>query len=210
MRVRKTTVAPEYATAIENMLSHQQPLEYILDDPRLISTNILKGETYINRDYLTFGHLPRRIIVAMVDTDAYNGRGDKNPYNFQHFKVSKVSLSKNGLEYPTPPIVTNFENGNYVEAYRHFMSSLHADSSPFVPSITLKDFAHGYTLFSWDMSPDQYGSDDPHMIVNRNANIKLSVEFAEPLKQAVTLIVYYQLDMRLTINQSRQVTVESI
>ena len=65
-------------------------------------------------------------------------------------------------------------------------------------------------MISWDMSPDQHGADDPQLIVNRNANIKLSMEFAKPLPIPITLLIYYQLEMRLTVNHSRQIVVETI
>jgi hypothetical protein len=154
-------------------------------------------------------HLPRRIIVGMVDTKAFNGDNTKNPFNFQHFKVKKVGLFKNGIEYPTPQITLNCDKKNYSEAYQHLFESLHAENSPFVPDLTEKDFGNGFTLFSWEMSPDLSGADNMPVGANKNANIRLLLEFEEPLVEAITLIVYYQLDMRMSINQSRQVTVES-
>lgn len=209
LKVRKVTVSPEYATGIETMLAQEQPLEYLLDDPRITTLNIVGGHTSFDKENLTFGHLPRRIIVGMVETEAYNGNNVKNPFNFQHFKVRKIALYKNGLEYPTPPIIMDFQNKNSVEAYRHLMSSLHADNSPFVPDISEHDFANGFTLFSWEMTPDLNGGDNSHLIGSKNANIRLSVEFEEALKTPITLIIYYQLDMRMTINQSRQITIET-
>jgi hypothetical protein len=38
MKVRKVTVSPEYAAGIESMLANEQPLEYILDDPRITTS----------------------------------------------------------------------------------------------------------------------------------------------------------------------------
>ena len=124
--------------------------------------------------------------------------------------MKRATLTKNGLEYPTPAITCDFSNGNYVEAYRHLLASLQADKSAFVPDITLKDFEKGAFILSWDMSPDQYGCDDPQMIVNRSSNIKLSLEFKTPLPKAITLLFYYQLESRVTLNQSRQVTIEAV
>lgn len=210
LKVRKVTPTPEVISAVQQYLTDVKPLTYVLDDPRIIITSVQKGETFIHREYATLGHHPKRILVAMVETEAYNGHPEKNPFNYQHFNVGKITLTKNGLEYPTPPITPDFENGNYVEAYRHFLSSIQADKSPFVPDITPEEFANGSFLISWDMSPDQYGGDDPQMLVNRTANIKLSIEFRRPLPKPITLIFYYQLESRLTINQFRQITHEVI
>lgn len=210
LRVRKQTPWPEIISAHEKILAEKKPVTYILDDPRLIVTSIQAGETFIHREYATMGHHPKHILAAMVETEAYNGAADKNPFNFQHFDVAKLTLTKNGMEYPTNPLTMDFKKGNYVEAYRHFLASLQAVKSPFVPDVTLKDFANGVFIASWDMSPDQYGGDDPQMLVSRTSNIKLSIEFSKQLPKPITLLFYYQLESRLCINQSRQVTHETV
>ena len=209
LKLRKVTPNSDTLLELENKIA-SSPLTYVLDDPRFIINSVQAGETYIHREYVTSGHHPKRAIVVMLETEAYNGHAERNPFRFQHFNVGRVSLTKNGLEYPTPAITCDFANKNYVEAYRHLLASLQADKSAFVPDITLKDFENGAFILSWDMSPDQYGCDDPQMIVNRSSNIKLSIEFKTPLAKAVTLIFYYQLESRVTLNQSLQVTIEAV
>ena len=39
-------------------------------------------------------------MVGLVHVDATTGEYDKNPYNFQHFGVTSVSLTANGQEIP--------------------------------------------------------------------------------------------------------------
>lgn len=210
LSVEKITFFPDVAMKIENELKARQLLTYVLDDPRLLTISIPQGETYFIKDYLTVGHLPKRIVMAMVDTAAFNGDSTKNCFRFQHFNTSRILLTKNGVEYPTPALVTDFDTGDYFEAYRHLFESLQASKSPLIPDISLKDFAKGAFITSWDMSPTQYGADDPQMLVNRNSNIKLSINFKAALPNSVTLIVLYMLEMRLNINPSRQVTLESV
>jgi len=109
LHVRKTTTTDEYRNGVEKTLAEKIPLELILGDPRIFTKSISAGDTYLNIDYLTFGNLPRRLVLAMVETTAFNGQSDMNPYRFQHFNVSKVSLFKNGLPYPTQPVAVNFK-----------------------------------------------------------------------------------------------------
>ena len=210
LSVEKVTFFPDIAMKIENELKARQLLTYVLDDPRIMTISIPRGETNFIKDYLTVGHLPKRIVLAMVDTDAFNGHPEKNCFRFQHFNVATILLTKNGLEYPTPALVTDFDKGDYFESYRHLFESLQAAKSPLIPDITLKDFEKGAFITSWDMSPAQYGADDPQMLVNRNSNIKLSISFRAALQRPVTLILLYMLEMRLNINPSRQVTLESV
>ena len=210
LSVEKITFFPDVAMKIENELKARQLLTYVLDDPRLMTISIAQGETYFIKDYLTVGHLPKRIVMAMVETAAFNGDTTKNCFRFQHFDVSRILLTKNGVEYPTPALVTDFSTGDYFESYRHLFESLQSAKSPLMPDITLKDFEKGAFITSWDMSPTQYGADDPQMLVNRNSNIKLAINFRTALPAPITLIVMYMLEMRLNINPLRQVTLESV
>lgn len=210
LHVRKTKTTDQYRLGVEKILSDNIPLEIILGDPRIFTKSLSAGESYLHLDYATFGNLPRRLILGMVDTLAFNGKCDLNPFNFQHFNISKVSLFKNGLPYPTQPVMVDFKKRDFTEGYRHLLASLQSDNSPFTPDISLKDFENGVTLFSFDMTPDQYGSDEPLNVANRSANIKVSLEFAEPLKKHVTLIVYYDLEMLMTIDSKRNVLVQTI
>jgi hypothetical protein len=209
MCVRKTTTSPEYNEAIEKILGEGTSVKYILDDPRVVAHQIPSGVPCFNKDHITFGHLPRQVMVAMVETTAFNGTCTKNPFNFQHFKAKRISLSRDGIEYPSPAIITDFTKKDYSEAYFHLMSSLNAENSPFVPDISEKEFGKGFTIFSWDMSPDQYGSDNIQLSSGSNTNIHLSLEFAENLTNPITLLIYYQLDMQMSVTRHRQVTVES-
>jgi hypothetical protein len=210
LKVRKIGPMDHKRVEIEQMLKTKGAVTYIMDDPRMIVTSIPAGETYIHREFATLGHHTKKALIAMVDTDAYNGHAQKNPYCFKHFDVSKITLTKNGMIFPTPPITCDFDRGNYVEAYRHLLASLHADKNVHVPFITFDDFKKGSFLICWDMSADQYGCDDPQMLVNKSANIKLSVEFRKPLPKSITFMFFFQMEQRVLINQSRQITVETV
>jgi hypothetical protein len=209
-KVRKITPKDHKALEIEQALKTKGSVTYPLSDPRIIVTSVAAGETYIHKEIATLGHNPSHIMFAMVDTEAYNGHCEKNPFRFQHFDVSKITLTKNGMIFPTPPITCDFDRGNYVEAYRHFLASVHADKNVHVPHITLEDFKNGAFIASWDMSADQYGCSDPQMLVNKSANIKLSVEFKRPLPKSITCFFVFELTSRLIINQSRQAVLEQL
>ena len=46
------------------------------------------------------GTLPKRIIIGMVESDAYNGSLNKNPFNFQNFNIESLTVSINGDTIP--------------------------------------------------------------------------------------------------------------
>jgi hypothetical protein len=38
------------------------------------------------------GQLPKRLVIACVDSDALNGAIGKNPFDFKHYKINFVAL----------------------------------------------------------------------------------------------------------------------
>jgi hypothetical protein len=209
MWIHKITVDTEYGLAVEQILSENHPIEYILSDPRVDVHQIPSGVPSFHKDHITYGNLPRCLLIGFLETAAYNGTNKKNPFNFRHFDVRKISLHKDGLEYPRPAIVCNMSEKKYTDAYYHILSTFHAKGSPFVMDINETDLENGFFFAAWEFSPDQLGGDIPQNLVNQGTNIHLSVEFGTALTSAVSIIVYYELDMKVSINQYRQVTVES-
>jgi hypothetical protein len=110
--------------------------------------------------------------------------------------------------YPRPIIKLDIENKVCADAYHNFMTSLNAAYSRHVPTITLYEYMNGFTLFSYDMSPDQMGSTHPGSILNMNSNIRLEMKFKKPTKTNITLLVYSEMDHLMEIHRDRRVTVD--
>jgi hypothetical protein len=211
LHVQKLQPTPEYCAGIERMLRDEDvPVTYIVNQPKLNVLSIPVGQTnYVNSN-LFQGAVPRRIIVAMVATTAYNGISNANPFNFQHFNLREIGLYRNGIPYPRPVTKVNFANKDYTYAYHQFMASIQAAYNRHVPNISIEEWAQGTTLFSWDMSPDQYGGEDPLTLAHRPANIRLTMQFEQATAVPITLLVYYEQDLRIQIDYSRTVSVETL
>jgi hypothetical protein len=144
----------------------------------------------------------------MVETEAYQGARDKNPFNFQHFNVSEICLYKDGVPFPRPLTRLDFSKGKCSEAYHNFMMSVNGSHTKFVPHITLDDFRKGYTLFSYDMSPDQINSINHGSITNKYSNIRLEMKFKPQTTKNITLIAYCERDHLMEIYRDRRVTID--
>jgi hypothetical protein len=74
------------------------------------------------RENLCSGALPSRIIFGLFNSEAFNGKNSKNPFNFQHFNLSSVQFQVESVDSLYKPFETNYSAYNYTEAYfSHFL-----------------------------------------------------------------------------------------
>ena len=59
----------------------------------------------------------------MMDNHSYNGNYRKNPFNFQHYKLTQIGILVNGEEIPFKPLKLNFDDKLFVTAYNTLFSS---------------------------------------------------------------------------------------
>ncbi len=208
LMVQKVTLIPGLRQSYIQMMEDGHPIPYFLNTPNMNFYTIESGSSQFMRDNLFLGKIPERVVIAMVETEAYHGSRTKNPYNFQHFGLIEICMYKDGMPYPRPMIKLDIENENCTEAYHYFMTSLGGACTRNVPLLTIDEYMQGYTLFSYDMSPDQMGSLNPGTLVNMNSNIRLEMKFKRPVDKNITLLVYHQIGQLMEIHRDRQVTLD--
>jgi hypothetical protein len=106
-------------------------------------------------------------------------------------------------------ISMDFDKKTTNRIYHHMLDSMQStDGSDGTVNISYKEFREGFTLFSFDMSSDQYGGLNHHHLFNQPANIRLHIKFdSGSTTNTITLIVYHELVSRMLVNDTRQVTV---
>lgn len=208
LMVQKVKTVSGLRQSYLELLEEGNSIPYFLKSPTMTPFSIEASTSSFTRDNLFLGKVPRRIVIGMVETLAYHGRRDKNPFNFRHFGLREIGLYKDGTPYPRPLVKLDMENHECAEAYHNFMSSLNGAYSRNVPSITMSEYKEGYTLFSYDMSPDQMGSIHPGSMLNMNSNIRLEMKFEKPVSTNITLLVYSEYDHLMEIHRDRRVTID--
>lgn len=208
LMVQKVSLIPGLRQSYIQMLEEGNPIPYFLNTLNVNFYTIEAGSSQFMRDNLFLGRVPERVVIGMVETEAYHGKADKNPFNFQHFGLAEICMYKDGVPYPRPLIKMDMENGICADAYHHFMTSLGGANTRNVPLISMNEYMNGLTLISYDMSPDQMGSLNPGTLMNMNSNIRLEMKFKQPITKNITLLVYYQIGQLMQIHRDRQVTVD--
>ena len=69
--------------------------------------------------------------------------------------------------------------------------------------ISRENYANGYMLLGWDLTPD-LGEDDHFNLIKRGS-LRLSVKFGEALPQTVNVIVYAEFQNLLKIDRNKNV-----
>jgi hypothetical protein len=208
LQVQKLHVVPEYVAGIEEMLrKNNENIVFPLNDAYVANYVINSGVYNYHNDTLFLGRIPKRIIIGFVLSSAYNGTAIKNPFNFQACEIEYVRLTKNGLDYPHPPLIIDWAKDHYKQAYNYLCSSVQGDYNDAVLQISPTEFKQGFTFFSYDMSPDQRGSVDLHNAANKPSQIKFEVRFKTPPAHPLQMIVYFETDTIISFDYKRNVMV---
>jgi len=68
-------------------------------------------------------------------------------------------------------------------------------------------FVNGYFMLLFDLTPDQ-GASEAHTSHPEQGNTRMVLKFAKPLPEAITCLLYPELDITVLINLARNVTTD--
>ena len=123
--VRKVKLNPAVSLAIEKVLARGITAKYPFKRQSMKVFSIPQGQLSHTQDNLFLGQNPTRLFISMVDTEAYNGLWDKNPFHFQMHHLNYVGLYLDGKQIPAKALTPDFENGHYLRSYFGLMMSLY-------------------------------------------------------------------------------------
>ena len=150
------------------------------------------GSTSLRLDNLFQGRVPTQMVIAFVDTDAFNGSPTKNPFNFKHHHLNYLDVNVNGRSLPRErPIEPDFTNKQFSDAFALMFGSywMHDKGN----YISREEFSDGYTIYVLDIGGDSVG------------NVKLEARFSEPLQNSANIFVYASFPHTMEIDATRNV-----
>ncbi|XP_019375886.1 PREDICTED: uncharacterized protein F54H12.2-like [Gavialis gangeticus] len=202
LSMKKVKVAPGI------QLGHMEALlmanaKYPIDRMGMKVFSIPAGSCVSNQENLFLGQLLKLIVIWFVDNDAFSRNYAKNPFNFKHYNINFVGLYVDGEKTPTKPLQPDFKNGKCATKYMQLVQAAGKHTKDRALVINHEEFALGYTLFAFDLSPDQECAD--HYSLIKTGNLKAEIGFAAALPTTVNKIVYGVFDNVIEINQRRNV-----
>ena len=166
-----------------------------------------KGATRVDlsEQNLVTGTLPRKCYICLVDSESFNGKITKNPFNFKHFNVSEITLRKNGTAVPYEKISLDFTNKKYDEGYFSFLQSSGLLYSNGGPNISYDQFSNGYAIYGFDFSSDP----SPYnrcLDLIQEGKLSLDISLKTAASKPLTIVVYLEYDKVIEIDKDKNVT----
>lgn len=205
--IRKVKVSPVLLS------SHMKALEkntakYPIARTEIRAFTVPVGSHNITKDNLSMGQLPTKLIVGMVDNDAYTGTFTKNPFNFQHYDLNYISLYLDGEQIPIKPYTPIFNSDLAIRGYNSLFSALGMNFKDSGLDISREEYAKGgYCLFGFDLTADCGGSGEYFSLI-KSGNLRLEIRFQSQLPRAVTVVCYLTYDNIVQIDSHRNILVD--
>ena len=200
--VRRVELTPEKFREINQTLA-TIPILYPINRVVVKTHSMAAGLMSLNWDNAILGQIPNRVILGMVDNDAYAGSYKKNPFNLKKFSISSVGVFVNGESLPAKPLKLNFEQSDFLDGYRSLFTCTGKINRDEGVGISISDYAHGYTLFGFDLTPAFCNG--AHQEIIKKGNVRIVLDFSTPLTRTITLVAYCDYDNIITVDKTRNV-----
>ena len=154
-------------------------------------------------DNAVVGQIPRRIFIAFVDNEGFNGELKKYLYDFKHYDVKFIACYVNGEQYPTKALQPDWTNNSYTREYLELYRSANQMITEPRLVITKNQFAGSFAIFGINLSGDQSDgyTSSGHVDPIKYGNLRLEVHFKTKLPRTVSVIMYAGYDSLLQINE---------
>lgn len=202
LMVRKVRVSPGIQLGHADAL-RTQPAKFPITRKECKVIAVPQGFQTFVKDNIFLGQLPKRVVVGMVDSDAFSGVCTKNPYNFKHNNLNFIQLYTDGEPVLAKPLKPNVSGKDYLECYETLYRGFDKLDGTKSSIIKREDWDKGYSLFAFDLTPDY--DDDDHYPIIKHGNLRLEMNFAEALEGPTNIIIYAEFDNIIEITEDRNI-----
>ena len=203
--VRTKKVAPELVLAHKDMLQ-KGSMRFPLNRVTVNKYGIASGFKSISIPMNFPAKLPKRLFMGLVSNAATTGARNKNPFNFQHYKLQDLTLTVNGVQVPMNGLEMDFETKDFMRAYLNTLQALGIDTDNRAIDITPDEFGGGFTIYGFKVAPGPVDG-AVHTVANSVGSIVANLTFADVLGENVDLIVLAETPAVLEIDKLTSVTI---
>jgi hypothetical protein len=175
---------------------------FIRNDIKVVSIPA-NAVSSVTENIFASNRLPQRIFIGLLDANALIGVYNLNPYLFESFDLSNLTLSvdQNHLEYRN--INLDFSS-NYLSAFQSLLAELNLDGKSI--GITRDSWLDGNVLFGFSL----LGFAGLPSFNERAGSLKLEFTFSKPVPKAVVALVLSQTQCVLKIDKHHAVEIDAL
>ena len=161
--------------------------------------SVPSGVSAVSSDDIFHGEVPSKLVLGIVQTKAFSGDYQLNPFNFLHVNVNYIELSVDGQSVPAQPLKPNFETGDYTSSFLSMFFN-HYPNSAGGNWITREEYANGYSLFCFDIQGEAV---EDIFAKQKSGYTRLQLNFAEATPYPLMVICYSVFPSLLKIDKAR-------
>lgn len=201
-------IASDLREALETRLMEGEKVKYVLRhvDMKFFTKGSERADISIPN--LCSGVLPSKIVFGLVETNAFNGNLNKNPFNFKPFNLIEMSLQKSGMDIPFKPLKVNFDKDepSVLMGYFQLMHSIGMYNTNKTNGLKIRDdYCGAKNLYAVNLSQD-FSHGNSHLNLLEEGSLGLTLRLKEGLNTSVTVVVYMVYpSATLEINQQREI-----
>ena len=194
------------------MSGHKAALEvsngmYPLQKTIIITKELLGGSRGQSWDDIFQGYVPSKMVIGMVDSNAFNGDFAKNPLRFQHFDIDSLGFTVNGEATPKQPFEYDKDNDLFVDAFQSLSEITGKAWEDTDNGITKEMWKDGLALTAFDCDPTT-ANDFWYLGLPKRGHTRLSLKLKNSRTDGITVIIYATFPGRVEIDNMRNVTLK--
>jgi len=144
----------------------------------------------------------------MVKNTDFLGSRNSNPFNLRQYDLTSFTMYMNGRQIPSESLSLNMgHEKTSVKGYATLFEGIGIHHSNSGLQITHDMYMNGFFMIVYDLTPDLAASEG-HASPPTNGDIRIELEFAKALPEAVTCLLYLECDNSVHIDLARNVTTD--
>ena len=198
--VQKHTLLPSIQVAHLRSLEAGNPVVYANKEIVMKSYALPVGTLQNTNENLISGHLPDRIVLALVNSTNLHGTYATNPFAFEHFNLSHISLNVNGDQITTQGTEVDLTGPRVALSYLSIFDGLGVSNCDQGVDLKISEYTQGKILHVFNLRHAREAFCPPKF-----GNVAINLRFRAALPSTITVICYAEYQSVMYINQNRQV-----
>lgn len=160
----------------------------------------------LSEQNISEGILPTRIVIGFVDSRAFSGRRNFNPFNFENVNIRSVILRVRGKALPFEEIEVNFEQDNYLMGYLTLFQGTDTLFSNKTLGITPELYKQGHSIFVFDLESNVSCGE---LSLLKEGSVGIEIKLNDTTANSMTMIAYLEYQDMIELDSDLKVVSSS-